>query len=115
MLDSTKPEQNYRWKNILKLIKKFIDIIDTIPDFNTNVGNIISEVMTISLEKTLGAIQKHFLRIEKREKLATTFRSFRSFSTENNYVDLRTVVWDTMEMPQHENASIKQNLAARTG
>ena len=72
--------------------KKFVDLIDKIPVLPSYDGNIISKVMTISLEKTLGAIQKHFHRIEKREELSTTFRSFCSISTENNYLDMTAVV-----------------------
>ena len=91
-LETTETEQSYIWKNILKLIKKFVDLIDKIPVLPSYDGNIISKVMTISLEKTLGAIQKHFHRIEKREELSTTFRSFCSISTENNYLDMTAVV-----------------------
>ena len=91
-LETTESEQSYIWTNILKLIKKFVETIDKITMLPSYDSNIISEVITISLEKTLGAIERHFHRIEKREELSTPFRSFRSISTENNYLDMTAVV-----------------------
>lgn len=85
-------ETKFTWKTILNLIEKFFDLIDKIPNVNTNVNDMISVIITIDLEKSLMTIQKHFHRIEKREELMTPFKSFRSISKDNNYVSLRSVV-----------------------
>jgi len=94
-------EEKFIWKNILILVKKFLNILKRIDEIEqvsmneavTTDENMGLEVLTINVIRYFSSIINHFNKEETRGKRdEITFNSFRSISRDNDYIDMRSVV-----------------------
>ena len=116
--NEVRKDETFIWKNILILVKKFLNIIERIDridqvSMTTTNENMGSEVLTINVNKCFSSIVNHFNQPGTRKKRAEiTFNSFRSISRNNDYLDMKSVVGcsSVVEYTKRKNICIKRFL-----
>ena len=114
-------DEPFLWKNILILVKKFLNIIERIERIDqfsmsrslTTDDNMGLEVLTIKAYKYFNSIINHFNQERTRGKRdEITFNSFRSIGKNDDYVDMKSVVGcsSAVEYNKRKNICIKRFL-----
>jgi len=114
-------DEPFFWKNILILVKKFLNIIERIDRLDqvsmsktlTTNEDMGSEVLKINVHTYFSSIINHFNQEKTRSKRdEITFNSFRSIGKNNDYIDIKSVVGcsSTVEYNKRKNICIKRFL-----